>query len=560
MIVAVVALMAGPTAAWASPPEPVGDDGDYRYSLHWTTGRDGTEELPSFGVGTSAAFGADGSMYVMSDYSSGSSQAILRYDPRTGELLGSMSIFPDGPESYRGYPQGLLADPDGSVWVVGHGATSALMHLSSTGTEIGRYPLADDISGYGLVRLADGRFAMLDSSDWVQANIVTLDIATGATTRTTVPGLASPGEAGFQLSLTPDGKLLWGDHDKLRIVSVDGATVESYDIGDTANYAVIGADGLLYSANQNGDIEVRSLDDLAAPGKRIAERGVVYAPAQPMSTMAIAVAADSTVYSLGYFYGDQNGVDTIDPFRGIVALTQIWAPRISSTSTGTTALVCQPIATAPLVATGTPSVSQFEIVDGVLPAGLTFDESTGAISGTAFQPADISLIVRALNGVSPTAGTTADTVALSLSVSLGQFTDTSVAIVGDSEVGALLTAETTSWQPAPQSRSYQWLRDDVLIADATGPTYRVRDEDAGHELTARVTGTSDCTAAASGDSLPRSISVVHESTPTTSADSAALLPAHLASTGNEAGVSVFVAITLIGLGTLVLIARRRRVQ
>ncbi|MDQ1204623.1 LPXTG cell wall anchor domain-containing protein [Microbacterium sp. SORGH_AS_0862] len=493
---------------------------------------------------------------------------------RPGEMLGSMSIFPDGPESDRGYPQGIWADPDGSVWVVGRGATSALMHLSATGSEIGRYPLADGISGYGLVRLADGRFAMLDSSDWLQANIVTLDIATGATTRATVSGLANPGEAGFQLNLTPDGRLLWADRDKLRIVSVDGVVVESYDIGDTANYAVIGADGLLYSANQNGDIEVRSLDDLAAPGRRIAERGVVYAPTQPMSTTAIAVAADSTVYSLGYFYGDQNGVDTIDPFRGIVALGQIWAPIISSTSASMSALACQPIATAPLVATGTPPVSQFEIVDGVLPAGLAFDETTGAISGTAFQPADISLVVRALNGVSPTPGTTADTVVLSLSVSLGQFTDTSVTIAGDAEVGALLTAETTSWQPAPQTRSLQWLRDDVLIADATGSTYRVRDEDAGHELTARVTGTADCTAAATGVSAPRLISVVHESTPTPtpSADPASTLastpsgnpsstlPARLASTGNEAGVSIFVAITLLGIGTLVLIARRRRVR
>lgn len=55
--------------------------------------------------------------------------------------------------------------------------------------------------------------------------------------------------------------------------------------------------------------------------------------------------------------------------------------------------------------------------------------------------------------------------------------------------GQYLTADRGTWTPAdPETWSYQWLRDGVPIAGATGPTYLVQPADVGHALAPHVTG------------------------------------------------------------------------
>jgi hypothetical protein len=52
---------------------------------------------------------------------------------------------------------------------------------------------------------------------------------------------------------------------------------------------------------------------------------------------------------------------------------------------------------------------------------------------------------------------------------------------GHLNVGQVLTAG-TGWKPVPTTVTYQWLRDDQAIPDATGVTYEIAATDAGHRI------------------------------------------------------------------------------
>ncbi len=59
-------------------------------------------------------------------------------------------------------------------------------------------------------------------------------------------------------------------------------------------------------------------------------------------------------------------------------------------------------------------------------------------------------------------------------------------VIGSARWGTLLTAAPGTWNPAPTSLSYQWLRDGVPIAGATGATHRVTDADIRRRVSVRV--------------------------------------------------------------------------
>jgi hypothetical protein len=64
---------------------------------------------------------------------------------------------------------------------------------------------------------------------------------------------------------------------------------------------------------------------------------------------------------------------------------------------------------------------------------------------------------------------------------------------GSPRVGETLTADVSAVTVTPQDAvaSYQWLRDDVEIPDATGTTYELSDDDAGHSVSFRVGSSLD---------------------------------------------------------------------
>ncbi|MCW2781441.1 MAG: repeat containing protein, partial [Marmoricola sp.] len=73
--------------------------------------------------------------------------------------------------------------------------------------------------------------------------------------------------------------------------------------------------------------------------------------------------------------------------------------------------------------------------------------------------------------------------------------------------GAILTANPGTWNPTPDSYTYQWLRDGVAIDGATTSTYTVATGDTGHALSVAVTAVKEDFASASATSAAVSIPV-----------------------------------------------------
>ncbi|WP_370250303.1 Ig-like domain repeat protein [Nocardioides sp.] len=73
----------------------------------------------------------------------------------------------------------------------------------------------------------------------------------------------------------------------------------------------------------------------------------------------------------------------------------------------------------------------------------------------------------------------------------GDITPTSpVGITGTPKVGETLTATPATWDPEPDSVSYQWTRGGQAIADATGTTYVVQAADVAQEIRVVETATA----------------------------------------------------------------------
>ncbi|GAA4719031.1 putative Ig domain-containing protein [Nocardioides conyzicola] len=80
-------------------------------------------------------------------------------------------------------------------------------------------------------------------------------------------------------------------------------------------------------------------------------------------------------------------------------------------------------------------------------------------------------------------------------------------VSGTLAVGSLLTADTGTWTPTPDSFAYQWLRDGVAIAGATGATYTTTTADGGHVVAVAVTAAKDGFASTSATSAAVGIPV-----------------------------------------------------
>ena len=88
----------------------------------------------------------------------------------------------------------------------------------------------------------------------------------------------------------------------------------------------------------------------------------------------------------------------------------------------------------------------------------------------------------------------------SSAVILPSVTPAPAVVTGDRYVGHDLTATTGTWAPDDVVLSYQWLRDDFPIPDATDDTYTQVPGDVGHKITVRIIGN-----AGSEDYLPSSV-------------------------------------------------------
>jgi hypothetical protein len=89
------------------------------------------------------------------------------------------------------------------------------------------------------------------------------------------------------------------------------------------------------------------------------------------------------------------------------------------------------------------------------------------------------------------------------------------AVTGTLAAGSVLTASNGTWNPTPDSYTYQWLRDGVAINAATGSTYTVTTGDQGHALSVAVTAIKEDFTSASATSAAVTIPVPLPGTLTT---------------------------------------------
>jgi hypothetical protein len=75
-------------------------------------------------------------------------------------------------------------------------------------------------------------------------------------------------------------------------------------------------------------------------------------------------------------------------------------------------------------------------------------------------------------------------------------------ISGKALVGKKLTAHPGSWTPGDATLTYQWLRNGVPIAGATGSTYKLKNKDKGKKISVTVTGAKAGYTSASATSPP----------------------------------------------------------
>jgi hypothetical protein len=167
---------------------------------------------------------------------------------------------------------------------------------------------------------------------------------------------------------------------------------------------------------------------------------------------------------------------------------------------------CTANVTNSYVKPATPSISGTPRVGATLTAGVnpaawvpntgvtfTYEWRRGAtIVGTdaayTVTPADLGAQLTVYVRGEATGYIGADASALSAQVQAGALNAPDPTIAGSFAEGETLTANPGSWSPGGVTLSYQWLRNGTAISGATDATYVVTTDDAGAEISVRVTG------------------------------------------------------------------------
>ncbi len=120
-----------------------------------------------------------------------------------------------------------------------------------------------------------------------------------------------------------------------------------------------------------------------------------------------------------------------------------------------------------------------EAIDGATEATYTIGESEVGASLTV-------TVTGTRDGYHSTAAIESDPVEVSAA---GHFASPEeISVSGDYVVGGVLTAAVGTWNPAPVTVSYQWLRSGKVIDNATEAEYRLTAEDTDKVITVKVTG------------------------------------------------------------------------
>lgn len=176
-----------------------------------------------------------------------------------------------------------------------------------------------------------------------------------------------------------------------------------------------------------------------------------------------------------------NGIGTPATLEFTITINR--APTMTGASTAT-GQEGQPFSYLPSSFFGSPHPTA-SVSAGALPAGLSLNPSTGAITGTPTETGTFPITLQASNGIG-----TPPTLDVTITIAKAAITGLAPTITGTVREGQLLTAHEGPVVPNNADLAYQWNRYGTPIPGATSQTYKPVKADAGRKLSVTITATS----------------------------------------------------------------------
>jgi len=357
------------------------------------------------------------------------------------------------------------------------------------------------ISAQQLLTWTDGRNASSFSGLSVAGGAVTFHVTAASGANGLQAMVPVQGATGALQSLTLGGTAV--AHDVRTVKGVDywaftattGTYTATYQSADTTPPTVVshvpvsGASGVAVSARPSVTFS-EAVDPGSVTGSSVVlKAGSAVVPASVATSGSTVTVTPSADLAVGTVYTVTVSTGVTDLVGNALAAEQSWS---FTTEFGT-------LTTAVPTISGTIGVGQTLTAEegtwAPAPVAFTYqwlrDSSpVGTARTYSVTSADVgSKLSVSVTGTKTGYTTTSETSAQTVTIQPGTFVTAVPTITGTAEIGQALTAHPGTWNPTPDSITYQWLRGSSPISAATSATYPVTAADAGSKLSVTVTGT-----------------------------------------------------------------------